>query len=378
MRVMHIITGLNTGGAEMMLCRILGPLRAAGVDNLVITLSEEGPVASMIRARGVTVKYIPLYKFPVLINTIREYAPDLVQTWMYHADLFGGLAARLAGINKVVWGIQNGTIDRKGTKLTTRLVVRSCARFGSKIASKIIACGNSVVDIHAQAGFPRDRMVVIHNGIDVAEFQPDTGRKNQSRQTFGIAPDAFVIAQFARYDPQKDYENFISAAGIVERQAPGKCCYVLCGSNVDERNTALVAELERAGVRDRTHLLGLQRDVRPIMVCADIACLSSRFGEGLPLSIGESMAMQLPCVVTDVGDSGYLVGDTGITVPPGDPTRLAAGWIKMLELTVEKRLQMGRAARQRIMDHFSLTNTAGRYLQLYRDLVAAATAAQPN
>jgi len=371
MRVVHIITGLNTGGAEMMLYRVLGRLQAAGVENHVVSLRGEGPVAGKIKSIGIPVEHIPPRRFSQLVRKIRSVAPEVVQTWMYHADLIGGLAARAAGVANVVWGIQNGTIDPKQTKPMTRAVVKMCSVVARRVAARIAVCGKSVADIHEAAGFPRDRMVVIYNGFDTTVFTPVA---SNWRMGLGIGPEEFVIAQFARYDPQKDYANYLAAAGIINKRFPDKCRFVVCGSNADSSNRELLGLAERAGVRDRLLPLGLQDDVRPIMAGADIATLSSRYGEGLPLSIGESMAMALPCVVTDVGDSGHLVGDTGITVPPAQSELLAEGWITMLQMSAQEREQRGRAARQRVIDHFSLANTAGEYLRVYKELCARATA----
>ena len=195
------------------------------------------------------------------------------------------------------------------------------------------------------------------------------------RKSMAVAEDQFAIGQFARYDPQKDFSNLVKAAGRFRRDYTRDFRLVLCGRGVDHNNRELVTMLEREGVLDNVLLLGLQDDVRPIMSSVDIATLASRFGEGLPLSVGESMAMSLPCVVTDVGDSAFLVGSSGVVVPPNQPARLADGWRRLMELPAQERHELGNEARNRVSKKFSLENTANGYLQLYRQLTNIPVAA---
>jgi glycosyltransferase involved in cell wall biosynthesis len=174
----------------------------------------------------------------------------------------------------------------------------------------------------------------------------------------------------ARFDPMKDHPNFIRAAALLARRL-AEVRFVLCGLGAAPENADLVRLLAEHGVRDRFHLLGRRSDIPRVMNALDVCTLSS-FGEAFPLAIGEAMSCGVPCVVTDVGDSAYLVGDTGRVVPPRDSTALAGAWEALASLEPEARRRLGLAARERIVQHFALAGVVEQYTNLYRRALGSA------
>ena len=380
--ILCLITSLCDGGAETMLYRLLSRLDRKRFSPQVIALVDigAGPMSEKIQKLGVPVRFLgmrPGRPNPVsmlrLIRWLRQTPPDLIQTWMYHADLIGGLGARLAGDIPVVWGIRNSDLSGGESKSLTRLTMRICARLSRWLPERIVSCSEAARDIHIAAGYVAEKMVVIPNGSDLETFKPDEGARESVRKELGISDAAQVIGLMARFDPQKDHLNFVRAAKLLHQDQPN-VYFVLCGQDVTWENEKLTKWIEEAGIRNRFLLLGRRDDIPRLAAALDIATLSSSFGEAFPNVISEAMSCGVPCVVTDVGDSARIVGETGLVVPPRDPVALAAAWLKILDLSRESRTELGKAARRRVMEQYNLPNIVSRYEQLFEELACGARA----
>jgi len=330
-----------------------------------------GPIGEKIQELG-----IPVYEMRMrrgipnplslvdLAVRLRKISPQVIQTWGYHADLMGGLAAKMAGGVPVVWGIHHTTFDPKGTKRMTVLTAKMSARLSKWLPKHIICCSETSRLVHTQLGYATDRMSVIPNGFDLSVFHPDADARQSVRNELGISGDTPLIGLFARFDPQKDHQNFIQAGGLLLSKFP-ECHFLLCGFEITWENPALVSWINAAGIQHRCHLLGPRDDIPRLTAALDIASTASSFGEAFPLVVGEAMASGVPSVVTDIGDSALIVGDTGVVVPPKNAQALADGWMKLLRLSPEERKNLGVAARQRISDLYNLEMIVSQYEQVY-------------
>jgi glycosyltransferase involved in cell wall biosynthesis len=373
MAVALIITGLSTGGAEMMFFKVLERLDAWFAPH-VISLTTLGEIGSHIQMLGIPVEALgiqpgapSLLSFCRLVERLKTLKPDVVHTWMYHADLFGGLAARLARVPAVAWGIRNSNLDRDKTKLATRVVASACAQVSRWVPDRILICSEGARQVHVDLGYAADKMVVIPNGFDLARFQPDALRRSAVRTELGVGDDVPLIGLIGRFDPQKNHAGFFEAAGCLYRRLP-TVHFVLAGTGIDEGNRALMRMVETAGVGHVTHLLGLRSDIPHLMAALDVLA-SSSYGEAFPNVLGEAMASGVPCVVTDVGDSAYIVGDTGRVVLPGNMAGLAAAIEDLLILPAAKRAALGERARARVAEHFEIGRVVHQYERFYDDLI---------
>jgi glycosyltransferase involved in cell wall biosynthesis len=365
-RIVFIITGLSTGGAETMLLKLLERLDPR-FEAHVISLSGLGEIGPRIQALGIQVDALGMrgglpspLAFARLLRRLRALRPDVVHTWMYHADLLGGLAARCAGVSALAWCIRNSNLDPRLTKRSTRAVAFACALFSRWLPRGILVCSSVARQLHADLGYAADRMAVIPNGFDLARFRPDAQARLALRHELGLAGDALLIGMVGRFDPQKDHAGFFRAAGVLHARHPA-AHFVLAGAGVDASNTMLMRAAESAGIRKVTHLLGLRSDMPRLMAALDLLVLSSAFGEAFPNVVGEAMACGVPCVVTDVGDSAWIVGDTGRVVLPGDNTALAQAMQDLLELPVQQRQALGVRARARVLEHFEIGQVVAQY-----------------
>jgi glycosyltransferase involved in cell wall biosynthesis len=375
-RISHVITGLNTGGAEVMLANLIAGMADGDYDAEVISLTDEGAVAPRIRALGVNVRALGMQpgrlnlgKVLKLSGWLREWRPHLIQSWMYHANLAAGVAARLAGGLPVVWGIHAGYLDRRELSRHTQLIIRLSALAARVLPRSIVCCSQASFDLHRSLGYPAEKMRVIPNGIATNTFVPDRSARASLRDELGVSETTLLIGMVARFDPQKDHANFIRAAALLHRQMP-EVRFVLCGNGVTRENPDLMRWIGATGIASHFFLLGERQDVPRVLAGLDLASMSSSFGEAFPLSVCEAMACGIPCVVTNVGDTNLIVGDTGRVVPPGDPEALAGAWAQVLAQEEPERRRIGETARQRIQMQFSLSIASGRYVSLYRELIA--------
>jgi glycosyltransferase involved in cell wall biosynthesis len=374
LKILHVITSLNVGGSETVLYRLLRSMDATRFENQVVSLIQPGPIGERIQALGVPVSSLDMLPGRLSLNALfglarlqRRESPDLVQTWLYHADLLGVLAAKITGM-PVLWNIRASNMDMSHYRRLSSAVLRACIQF-SGWPQAVIVNSRAGQDFHTRLGYHPRRWVYIPNGIDIDQFLPNLQARIDLRNELGLAPDVLLIGLVARFDPMKDHANFLQAARLLATKLPG-VNFVLAGTGVEPSNLIFRDYLDSDELRGRLHLLGQRDDIPNLTAALDIAALSSR-SEGFPNTIAEAMACGIPCVVTDVGDASFLVGDTGIVVPPINPQELADGWQRMVALGAERRNALGSAARQRIQQNFKQDEITRQYENLYESLMSS-------
>lgn len=387
MKIVHVITALPADGAEMMLYRLIRASVRSGVQHTVISLSSEDTMAPRLREAGAEVRILGMKrgmpspsKFGLLIKWLDELEPEIVQTWLYHGDLVGGLAVHAANCLRTVrgaagnrpallWGVHHTDLRSTGSSRMTRWVTKACALLSSRVPDKIVCCGEAAKNSHVLGGYCATKMTVIPNGFELDVFTPLAGAREVLRDTLGIDRSALVVGIIGRYHPVKDYGNFIEAMRVVLQELP-QCHFVMAGQGLDADNAELRTMIDAAGVRGACHLLGPLSAPQAMLAGLDVFCLSSR-SEGLPTVIGEAMACEIPCVATDVGDTAWLMGDTGRAVAPENPQALARALTAMLSLSHEERTRHGAAARARIQTFFSIEASARLYEHTYLQTLSA-------
>lgn len=371
-RVLHLISGLGTGGSETMLFKLLAAMDRRAFDQRVISLTAGGALADRLNAIGIDVTNLgmragvphPMGLFR-LVRGLRQWRPAIVQTWLYHADLLGTLATRLAGTPALAWNIRCSKMDARYERGLGRVMLQALALL-SRRPDVVVTNTEAGRDLHTRLGYAPRRWAVLPNGFDVDTFRPDSDARRRTRAGIGIADDRFAVGLIARFDPIKDHATFLRAAADFAAIEP-RAVFVLAGTNVTMSNPP-VADLVRASrLGDRAFLLGERSDIAALNAALDVAVCSSQ-GEGFPNAIGEAMACGVPVTMTDVGDAREIVGDGGIVVPPADPRSLAGAWRSLAALTLEERRAMGVRARQRIEERFDIKAVARRYEALYREL----------
>jgi len=374
MKILHVITGLNDGGAEAVLFRMISYDNKN--EHCVISLSNSGKYGPLLQELGVQVSALNMPKGRVslqgllqLWRGVHSSHVDVIQTWMYHADLLGGLAGRLALI-PVVWCIRNSTLHPGFSTRTTIWISRLCALLSRWVPTYIIVCAKTAARVHEAIGYDSTRMVVIPNGFQLSSYPTDPLSRQQLRLTWDVSHKVPAIGMVARYDPQKDHANLLNALVQVRRRC-GDFRLILVGNGCTDQNNNLIAQLGSAGLMDRVLLLGARDDVPAIMNALDIHVLSSSYGEAFPNVLAEAMACGTPCVTTDVGDAALIVANTGWIVPPRNSEAFAnalqaaiASWSERDSWTARQM-----ACRQRIMSYFGIVQMVDQYRDVWQAAV---------
>lgn len=370
MRILHIITSLDDGGAEAVLFRLCTHDRSN--QHTVVSLMNEGKYGPLLREQGIVVDCLGLPRGTVstkalvqLWGLIRRHRPEVVQTWMYHANLLGGVVSRLAGVRAVCWGIRHSTLEAGSSKQSTIMVAKLCAKLSRWVPARIVCCAQMAVEVHQALGYTPSKFVTIPNGYDLAQFMPARWCGLRLRDEWGFAPTSLLLGMVARFDPHKDHENLLKALALLRQQGTEYRC-VLVGTGLDSGNNELAGWLLRHGLLDRVLLLGRRADIPAVMNALDLHVLSS-YGEAFPNVLAEAMACGTPCVTTDVGDAATIVGDTGWVVPPRNPHALASA----IEQALNGRRDLSQwqarqqAARERVANNFSIERMVSAYRQVW-------------
>jgi glycosyltransferase involved in cell wall biosynthesis len=356
-----------------MLERVVMTADRARVLHGVVSLLPRGPVGERLERAGVPVQYLGMGRVPRLAQlrrlrrAVAEWAPHVVQGWMVHGNL-AALYARPRG-TALAWHILHTVYRLRDHSLPTRVLILASARLSDR-PQRIIYNSRTAARQHEALGYAPTRTAVIPSGFDLERFRPSEVACAEIRDELGVPPTARLVGMIGRYHPQKDHATFLDAARRVVA-AGVDAVFVLAGRGVDERTAPLVQARAAAGLADRVRFLGERADVPRLSAAFDVAVLSAAHSEGFPNVLGEAMACAVPCVSTDVGDSAWIVGDTGRVVPPRDPAALAAAIRELLELAPAERRALGARARARIVEHFPLEGIRPLYERLYAEIASA-------
>lgn len=374
LRVVYIITGLQAGGAEQMLYKLLSRCDRKRLASTVISLQECGGLwlPERIRELGIAVHSLSLRPHrprPAscfeLSRLLRGIHPDLLCGWEVHGNLGAYAASFLARRTPLIWNVRGSLDDVSSEKAATRLLIRGLARVSGR-PRRIVYNARSAARQHEEAGYRADRTAVIPNGFDCDLFHPDEAARAAVRRELGLPADALLVGMLARHHQVKDHGTFLRAAELVARRGL-PVHFVLAGKEVTAANSVLRRTIEASSLGPRVSLLGERRDTARLTAALDVACLSS-VAEGFPNALGEAMACGVPCVSTAVGDAGWLIGDCGRTVPVRQPAAFAEALAGLLALPRSGRRVLGEAARRRILSCFGIDQVASQFAALYREL----------
>jgi glycosyltransferase involved in cell wall biosynthesis len=369
-QICHLITSLDTGGAERSLVNLVTAMNRDEFENEVITLLKPGPMAQTLAQAGIPVTSMDMGRRPPnpavlgsLIRDLRAKKPAILQTWLYHADFFGTVAALFAKPDHLIWNVRSSEIDHPGIPRSTRYLARLLAVL-SRRPDAIIVNSRDGQRYHEQLGYRPKQWINIANGVDLERFRPRRDELGKLRTRLGIPVDAAVIGLVARYHPMKDVETFLRAASRFAHDHEN-ARFILCGDGLGPDNGKLTGLLSSLDLDRRVVLLGRRSDIELIYPALDVLTLCSIYGEGFPNVLCEAMACDVPCVATDVGDSAEIIGDCGRIVPLRDPDALADAWRIMFEKS--RRFGDGEA-RAHVAARYGLRQMCTQYEALYRSL----------
>ena len=312
-KILHFTSGLDSGGAE----KILIDIATKDILNkhFIISFKDFGIYEGIIKKNNIKVKCFNIsklnliFKLPMILVHAYKIKPNIVITWMYHADLIGGLVAKLLFIKKVYWNIRNSTFDTSKTKWLTLFFLKVCSKLSYFVPDKIISCSEKAIQLHIEAGY-KDVFYLIPNGVDIEEFKNlNLEKKN----------DTIYLGYAGRWHPQKNYEFFFECLSELKNKF-NYCKFkvLMAGNFINENNSVLVNLIKKNDLTENILLLGEIEEMVKFYNSIDINILTSSYGEAFPNVIAESMSCETPCLSTEIGDVKNIMGDLGWIIKQND------------------------------------------------------------
>jgi glycosyltransferase involved in cell wall biosynthesis len=359
MKILFLIRTLFVGGAERQLVALARGLHERGEDVIVAAFYGGGPFEQELAAAGIpvhTLRKAGRWDFGAfgfrLLRLLRREKPDILHSYMVGPNIAAAVVRPLFPRMKVVWGVRDALRELSQFDWFIRSTVH-VQRFASPLPDLIIVNSRAGQDQLGHSGFPRRSIVAIPNGIDTERFKPDPAARKRVRAELGIRDDQLAVGLVGRIDPAKGHLDFLGAAALLVKEREGEDLRFVCAGGGDEVYAErLLAETRRLGLDGRVTWLGSRDDVPAVLNGFDLYVSASNT-EAFSNSIAEAMASGVPCVVTDVGDSAWIVSDTGVVVSPDDPSGLAGGIRQLIGRLQREGTGLPEQVRRRIVEHFN-------------------------
>ena len=366
-KVLHIITDLGLGGAEAMLYKII----ANSPDpkkHSVISLRSEGFFGDKIKKLGAKVYTLGMTKNPFSINPfkviklIKEISPNVIQCWMFHANLFGSIFGRLAGIKNVIWGIHHSV--SKNDKCSIRIINKILALMSYRFCEAIICCGSKPSRICKNFGYDKEKIFCVYNGFDVSSMNFDAKWRKEIRDELELKSSDFVIAHIARYHYLKNHIGLLKIFSKLLK-INKNARLLLVGDGIKNRKE-IEETIDFLNIRNSILMLGMRTDVNKIYSASDVSILTS-LAEGFPNVIGESMLCKCPCVSSNVGDCGFIIGNPNFVIDLKEEDSFVNILNNIACLPKDKQLQLRESSRARIVENFDIKKIYAQYNEIWNE-----------
>ena len=379
-KVLHVIPGLAGGGAERALRNLARTMQGSHWETVILVFNV-GPhtaLADELRSLGCTVHDLaqpallhPAVWFGTWKTMLREQ-PDVVQTWMHHADFIGSVAALFAGTRNVIWGIRASVVwkNPEDSALKTKLFHLALKHASRWLPSRIIGNSHKALEAHAGMGYPRSKFAFVPNGIDAQRFSAQPGVRTATRAQWQIPASAPVIGFVGRFHPLKEIALFFRVAAELQAARP-ELHLVLCGGLESGLYPKAHEALTALPKPDQVRFVPFSDDAEKVYPAFDLLLMCSGEAEAFPNVVLEAMACETPVVATCAGDAATIVGDAGRVVAVGDQQALVRACRETLELSPSALAQQKASGRQRALEEYTLERAAQRFVSIYEEVVRA-------
>lgn len=370
MRIVHFINSLDVGGTEKMLLKLVNSEIFKNDQILIVVLKDPGSLIREVNSKrckvvsfNISWSFSVFFKFISVLKDVYKFKPQIIQCWLYHSDLIGGIVGLFLKV-PVIWSLRQSNIDKEHNPIITRTIIKLCAFLSYYLPAKIISNSEKAKLIHVNAGYDERKIITIPNGFDENIFFRDYEQKIKFRNELGVSDENIVIGMVGRYNSQKNYGFALKVAKRVIVDNPKiKFCFV--GKDLDKSNQELLQKMEKLRLcQTQIFLLGKRQDIPTVMSGLDFLILPS-LGESFPNVVGEAMLCEVPCIVSDVGDCSHIVGNSGYVIKGFDESRFASAVKAISVMSLQTRRSMGINARKRIVDNYSLSSVSRRTRQVY-------------
>lgn len=372
MKILHIISSLNDGGAEGVLYRLIVSTKKI-FNHEVICLLNEGKYGKLLEKHNIKVSYLNMSrdnlnisKILKLYSIIKLSSPDTVQTWMYHADLIGGMLAKILRIKNIFWNIRSSHYYFGKTKLRTVILIYLCGIFSWLIPTSIICNSKISIKIHRRYLY-KNNFTLIYNGVDTEIYKPNYNNRFKIRKKLNIEKNVFLVGCVARFDPQKDHLNLIKAINFIKKY-DFNLKLVLIGKGIKNLNKECNKFIRENKLNKKIILLENQNNINEFYNSFDLFILPSLYGEAFPNVIAEAMSSKLICISTDVGDSKFIISNNNFIIPTNNPSLMCDKIIEIYKLYKNNLKQfeyLTKKNRDYVIDNFNLQTMCKNYSNIW-------------
>jgi len=372
--ILHIITGLNRGGAEKSLFSLTTTLQnETNLQHLVLSLTTGGTLEQKFNDSGILtfslglnkLRFIHAYK--TLQYILQNKQPVIIQGWMYHGNIISSLVKYIFNCKiPIVWNIRHSLYNIKHEKYFTRVVIKICSMISIN-TDAIIYNSKKSASLHEKYGYKKNKTVVINNGFIIPNIANKLKEQKKFRVMYNISKNNKIIGMVGNYRSFKDYPTCIKAFSKIKINFPD-VTFVLVGIQISKENDELMRLIKLYQIEKDILLLGEIKETANIIKSFDIFMLSS-MSESFPNVIAEAMSLSIPVVATDTGDVKRIVENTGLVVESRNPDSLGNACIKLLKYDSAKLSSLGNKARHRIQTNYSLAQMTIKYNELYSSLI---------
>ncbi len=369
-KVLHVTAGLSLGGAERILSQLANHQNSNGQIPIVLNLLEPDHYSLVLQAHGIKVlsvyrtrpksKYLGIFKqLRFIWRLAKRERPAVIHTWLYPADILGGIVGRLMSV-PVIWGIFTGETDRSLYRFGTHLAQRCCAALSGFVPAAIVSVSARGRRTHLSLGYDSSKICYIPLGFALENIKDGGGVQSESNDDH-----VYRIGMLGRLSKEKNPGLLIQA--INQLAVKGyKVVLVLAGANWDDPSNRNLREgLERQDLAGVVSFVGKVKSISQFFSETDLFCLISN-SEGFPTVVGEAMLHRKPCLVSDTGDAKILLGSMNQIVEDDSVGPLIEALERMLCLAKKDREEIGTQNRLRVERHFHLEKMLSRYDRVYQ------------
>jgi glycosyltransferase involved in cell wall biosynthesis len=376
MHITHLISNLEPGGAETSLATLVEATQGSNIRHTVVSLLPRGVLRGRLERTGASVIELEggrglrgALSLPDLRNAVRKNDPDVLQCWMYHANIAGSVLKMIGTIGcPVIWGIRQGARNIWLDRLTTRAAILAGVPF-SRLPERIVYNSEHSAEEHERLGYAIGPRVIIPNGIDCNRFQPRPAMRDRLRAELGLHRDTVLIGRVARYAPMKDYPTALHALASVINGLPDAHLAVI-GPSLNGESAQIVSLAQELGCGAHVHILRRRLDIENFYPALDLLISSSKANEGFPNSVAEALACETLVVSTSVGESLLVQAGSHRLVRPEQPEELSRAILDLLSVAPEAKAILAQQGRDFILKNFSQESFASAFAKLWQETCA--------